>query len=496
MFSLRRLLPFLLLLLLQSVSVSCIDPVIIIGAGVAGSKVAYDLFRARIPFLILEATARVGGRLRRAKLGTNGPSIELGANWLQGFRKDDPFSKLVTEVINITGVFDYTDDYYFVRNGKIVPDAKANPVWNRLERAVEGAYRIQAQFTLPDGSLSQDLSVRSAMLLSTGWTGDEGLEIPAEQSEIDFEYAASADEVSIADLSSFYNPDGLKYTNNFINDPRGFRRLVDWHLHRAGISNTRRSGANLMLSSPVKEILYDSNRPQVILRDGRKINGSAIVSTVSLGVLQQSLRNNIKASTRLVFRPDLPPAKKVAISKMRIGDYLKIFIQFHNPVFTNSDPLYLAPVDCFSGRWISVQNLNAKGHHPEQNVVLLTAVASFASGLWCESKDALLQSALAYISAARGRDVLRTEIRELTYYRWGNRQYFQGSYSFRPVGFTLANDRDLNSKVGALFFAGEAHASNLRGYVQGAYFTAEKTAREVIDFTSSAAPAKVGNVLT
>eukprot|EP00177_Eucheuma_denticulatum_P000776 GFKZ01001403.1.p1 GENE.GFKZ01001403.1~~GFKZ01001403.1.p1 ORF type:complete len:481 (-),score=43.68 GFKZ01001403.1:167-1609(-) len=461
------------------------DPVIIVGAGAAGAKIAYDLSRANISFVIVEATNRVGGRLRQARIGSDGPLVELGANWLQGFREDDPFSKFVLEDIVIDNVPDDTDDYFFVSDGELVPDGPADRVWDRIEEALAGAYEVRRQLALPNDTFTQDMSIAAAMLLSTGWTSRTPMEIAAEQSEIDFEYAASADLVSVTELSPFYDPNGLEYTNRFINDRRGYRRLVDWLLERAGIEDVRASGPNLMLSAPVREISYTNNSAAVLLRDGRRIRGSAVVSTVSLGVLQDSLVENRETEKRLSFRPTLPLGKRVAISKMRIGDYIKLFIRFKTSVFTDQDPLYLAPLSCDEGRWINVHNLNARDHFPGENIVLLTSVDTFAREVLCEDEEVVIREGLEYISLARGRTVERSEVDSVLYYQWRDKQFFRGSFTFTPVGVTKENMEDLNSRVGALFFAGEAHAPSLSGYVQGAVFSGEEVAQNIIDFLAS-----------
>ena len=55
--------------------------VIIVGAGLSGLTTAYRLQQANIPFIILEARDRLGGRILTVCNETGTP-IEMGATWL------------------------------------------------------------------------------------------------------------------------------------------------------------------------------------------------------------------------------------------------------------------------------------------------------------------------------------------------------------------------------------------------------------------------------
>jgi len=54
--------------------------IIIIGAGLSGLLTAYRLKKAGIPFKVLEARTRVGGRINTV-YGTNNTPVEMGATW-------------------------------------------------------------------------------------------------------------------------------------------------------------------------------------------------------------------------------------------------------------------------------------------------------------------------------------------------------------------------------------------------------------------------------
>ena len=55
--------------------------IIIIGAGLTGLTIGYELSKKNIPFIILEGRDRIGGRIF-TKFGEDHPPIEMGATWL------------------------------------------------------------------------------------------------------------------------------------------------------------------------------------------------------------------------------------------------------------------------------------------------------------------------------------------------------------------------------------------------------------------------------
>ncbi|GAB2240741.1 hypothetical protein Droror1_Dr00021259 [Drosera rotundifolia] len=84
--------------------VSGVDPptspsVIIVGAGISGISAAKTLHEAGIhDFIILEATSRIGGRIKKQEFA--GHTIEVGANWLHGTggSKSSPLFEMAKEI--------------------------------------------------------------------------------------------------------------------------------------------------------------------------------------------------------------------------------------------------------------------------------------------------------------------------------------------------------------------------------------------------------------
>ncbi|WP_373739025.1 FAD-dependent oxidoreductase, partial [Kaistella sp.] len=61
--------------------------IVIIGAGLSGLLTAFRLKKEGIPFKIVEARNRIGGRINTV-LGTDETPVEMGATWLQNHHQN------------------------------------------------------------------------------------------------------------------------------------------------------------------------------------------------------------------------------------------------------------------------------------------------------------------------------------------------------------------------------------------------------------------------
>jgi monoamine oxidase len=69
------------------------DPVVVVGAGMAGITAADRLGRAGYDVRVLEARHRVGGRIHTWR-GWPGSPIDLGASWIHGYAAGNPITPI------------------------------------------------------------------------------------------------------------------------------------------------------------------------------------------------------------------------------------------------------------------------------------------------------------------------------------------------------------------------------------------------------------------
>lgn len=131
---------------------------------------------------------------------------------------------------------------------------------------------------------------------------------------------------------------GFSSDNLFAVDSRGFKSFIQQE------ANEFVSAHQLRLNSIVKTISWSETGVVVVLEDGTTISGDYAVCTFSLGVLQN---DDVK------FKPHLPGRyifltvrslvdpclafKLEAIASMTMGTYTKIFLQFPEKFWFNTE---------------------------------------------------------------------------------------------------------------------------------------------------------------
>ncbi|KAI0562171.1 Amine oxidase [Gracilaria domingensis] len=412
----------------------------------------------------------------------SGFKFELGANWMQGYRQGVPFFDFVDKYVNLKGTPTDFDDSYFVENGKLVEDEIADPVWTRAEQAMAKVYAFKNAMTATK-SEAPTMNLASALLFAAGFEANDPIATSAIRFEVDFEYAVPANDVSLRGLSPIYDPEAPDSEDFFVADPRGYKAAVDIALKQAGVPSVNRSSSKLLLNSPVRTIVYGEKRASVITRDGEEIVGSAVVSTLPLGVLQASLLENPEDSNVVQFVPPLSIERKLAISKLDMADYLKIFVQFKQPLFTDEDPLFMLPLNCAEGGFLNVQNLNKKEYFPGSNAVVVTSTDAYSRDLLCMDRERVLDDVLEYVSMALGRKLHRDDVASFQVPHFRRAEFFRGSYTVISPSTTKEDIEEFNKPNRTLFVAGEAHnTQGLNGYVHGAWDSGMVTANAVAEF--------------
>lgn len=92
--------------------------IIILGAGLTGLSIGYFLKKKGIPFLILEARNRAGGRVFTKYLHENNASLEMGATW---FSKKHQFLTQLLDELGLGFFPQYTDGFGIFETSSFAP---------------------------------------------------------------------------------------------------------------------------------------------------------------------------------------------------------------------------------------------------------------------------------------------------------------------------------------------------------------------------------------
>nr|TKV93800.1 hypothetical protein SEVIR_9G252900v2 [Setaria viridis] len=244
--------------------------VIIISVGMSGISSVKQLSDAGITdLLVLEATDRIGGRIRKTEFA--GMNIEMGANWVegvadQGEARNDILSKKKIDLANEV-------------------QKKGNKIseWPR----------------------SYDISVMAMQRFfeHIPYGPTRPVDMVIDYYMNDYEFAEPPRVTSVQNTHRL--PTFAKFAENvyFVVEQRGYESVVHYI---AGLN-------------AVQEITYSQDRVTVKTENGLLYEADYVMVSVSLGVLQSNLTT---------FSPPLPEWKTLAIYKFDMAVYTKIFLKF------------------------------------------------------------------------------------------------------------------------------------------------------------------------
>ncbi|XP_058077625.1 polyamine oxidase 1 isoform X4 [Magnolia sinica] len=277
--------------------------VIVVGAGISGISAAKVLAENGVEDLvILEASDRIGGRIRKEDFG--GLNVETGAGWIQGVggKESNPVWELACKSGLRTCFSDYSNARYNIydQSGKIFPSRVAA---DSYDRAVESAVRA--------------LRNQEAKLRGVSAMADPPL-VPSTPIELAIDFILHDFEMAEVEPIATYTDLGER--EFLVADERGYEFL----LHKMAESFLSSKDGNtvdsrLKLNKVVREVHYSRNGVTLITEDSCVFKAKYVILSVSVGVLQSDL---------IQFSPCLPKWKTEAISKLDIIVYTKIFLKF------------------------------------------------------------------------------------------------------------------------------------------------------------------------
>ncbi|XP_033112821.1 polyamine oxidase 7-like isoform X2 [Anneissia japonica] len=516
--------------------------VLILGAGASGLNAAQTLhYKGENDFLILEAEDHYGGRVHNVRFLQR--VVELGANWIRP--TGSKLENLAQKIELATRPSDFDDIVALTNKGAIVTDGfklALERFDSKLDEALDlGADHIDDEET--------DMSLRSA-LKYVGWKPMTPEEKLAEWFRIDFDladeperasllaYAADKlyteeDEPVVEDNSNNNNnnineQDYLKEQRDLVlvadNDPYNYRNR-DRYDDNNQYSRRRRQAYdgsqeqfvidkdgyiqifnetmtflmkrdyrdNILYNKVVERIDYSNDREvTVFCRDGTSYTAEYVLVTFSLGVLQSDL---------IEFVPALPLWKTTYWNRFEMAAYSKIFLNYNE-----RNGRFWAGEEYDKEWFANVHSSNRKGMWP--------LFLNFAHGDLFGKDTHMLMAILTGDEARRVESLTETEImreaentldsmfnrydvplpNSILVSNWTQNPYTLGSYAI----WTLGMERDcfdkMESRVGRVFFAGEATSFNNTGNLQGALESGKREGLKIYNciYSSSCKQWKTG----
>ncbi|OAY39979.1 polyamine oxidase 1 isoform X1 [Manihot esculenta] len=425
--------------------------VIIIGAGVSGLSAAKVLAENGIEdMVILEASDRIGGRIRKENFG--GVSVELGAGWIAGVggKESNPVWELANQSGLRTCFSDYSNARYNIydRSGKIFPSGLAA---DSYKKAVDSA--IMKLRSLEANHVGEVIEPPCA---------------PKTPIELAIDFILHDFEMAEVEPISTYVDFGER--EFLVADERGYEYLLykmaeDFLFTSEGkILDTR-----LKLNKIVREIQHSRNGVFVKTEDGCVFEANYVILSASIGVLQSDL---------ISFRPPLPRWKTEAIENCDVMVYTKIFLKFPYK-FWPSGPekeffIYAHERRGYYTFWQHMENA-----YPGSNVLVVTLTNGESKRVEAQSDEETLKEAMEVLRDMFGPNIPNAT--DILVPRWWNNRFQRGSYSNYPIISNNQVVHDIKAPVGRIFFTGEHTSERFNGYVHGGYLSGIDTSKSLLE---------------
>ncbi|XP_058122910.1 spermine oxidase-like [Anopheles ziemanni] len=470
--------------------------IIVVGAGAAGISAASRLYQNGFKnIIILEASPRLGGRIRTTPFGSGSGIVELGAQWCHGEQGNVVYqlAKVYPGLLKSSIIAD--EDAVLIRSSGVqVPGAVAE----RLQTMAEEIIESDARDTF-SGSLGEFFTQQYWKRLQTDPAFKDISRELAEQFLVYYHnyergYTAydSWYDVAAAESDSYVEPAG----NQDIawNGKRGFTAILDI-VSGNYPGNTNKSLTPVPIGSLVKFNNFVSNinwmSPEgdvfVTTQNGDRYQADHVIVTVSLGVLKENYRT--------MFTPALPSVNQNAITGLYFGTVNKIFVYFDAPIpedFPNTVHLLWYKPDLQALRlsehaWAeAISTFFRIDNQPN----VLMAWMNGAEGRKAEYlRDAPIKSGILHLLKIFAKNMQFGNVLSILRSKWSSDRLFRGSYSSR----SMATE---NQETGAQFlatplknalsepvvlFAGEAtnrvHYSTVHGAIDSGFREANRLIR-------------------
>ncbi len=432
--------------------------VLILGAGAAGLQAAKYLHdKGMDDMIIIEGANFYGGRVHDVTFA--GAQVEIGANWAQ-----PPGTSIIDTVKRLNIDYHESDfDSIVIRNetGDNVND-EADPIWEELEVALDKIADIGTEL---NEQCRPDISIRAALRVA-GWMPKTPIHQTIEFFDFDFEWA---DIPAVTSLKSTTPIQKISASggNLFIKDQRGFKRIFEeitpW-LEMDPFQN------HLRLNKTVVSVDDKStDGVEVTCSDGTKYTGDYALVTFGLGVLQRDI---------VTFNPALPDWKIEKFYQFIMGSFAKIFIKFPTQFWDNEEWILYASER--RGYYPAFNNLNAPGLFlPKPNILVAFVVGDEARRIQnqpaAETKaeiEAVMRKMYPDPTVPDASDIFITD--------WDTNPLHYGAYSNWPVEVSTEAFKQIQSRVGNVFFAGEHTDPVYNGYIIGATLSGEREASKIM----------------
>ncbi|MGE5658899.1 MAG: flavin monoamine oxidase family protein [Actinomycetota bacterium] len=451
------------------------SPILIVGAGIAGLTAAYRLSQVRVRTDIIEATNRIGGRIRTLPkaAGTNIP-VDLGGEFIDSSHQT--LISLATEMgLRLVDLLEFQGQLQlvlytvFLQGRRITIEQLANeltPVVNQIQKDLTAigdtvSYKKsndQAE-RLDNLSIAQYLSQVQAsafvsQLIRVAYTSEYGRDIE-EQSSLNLLTLIGTEPGSVnvfGDSDERYQVEG------------GNEQIIQKLAEVVGRFSSIETGTALEAIT-----IQSDGRYRVSLRSGQS-SFERTYERILLTLPFSTLRD-------VQINVNLPPLKRFAINELGYGTNSKLITAYQSRIWRD---LFRSTAYTFTD--LGFQNSWEATPFNREIQGLVTFFNGGIDGLAMGSGTAENQAkrfVTQFNKVFPGAANLRTGSAVRAY--WPGERYTKGSYSCYLLRQWTTIRGVEAERVGNLFFAGEHTSVGYQGYMEGGAETGERAAIEILE---------------
>lgn len=404
--------------------------IVVIGAGAAGISAARRIQAANRKVVVVEASGQVGGRCL-TDTATFGVPFDRGARWLH-----NPETNPMVRLARAAG-FDIAN----------APVGQKIRIGRRNARAGETeeflAALVRANRAIDDASRGKvDVSCASALPKELGdWAGTAEFVLGANATGKDLKDVSVLDKARAPDRNSA---------------PVACRQGLGALIAKLG------EQVPVSLSTPASRVGW-SNRDVTVETPSGKIVARAAVITVS---------SNVLTAGGIKFTPDLPKRHLDAASKLGLGSFDRIALQF------SGNPLGLARDDIVIEQSNSTRTALLFANMGGSSLCSIDVAGSFGRDLSDQGAPAMEAFAVEWLTKLFGSEVAAA-VKKSSATRWNAAPFALGAMSVAAPG-GQGSRKVLTEPIGCMFLAGEATHETQWGTVDGAWESGERAAEAAL----------------